>query len=98
MADTQGLCDVMVGEHDRGPRRGSFPQQSTEAFGTSGVDSGEGLVANEDARPGDERPSELEAPALTPRELSGTHREPVLELDGLGPGQLTERGRRTGEG
>src|SRR5882672_7095596 len=97
MAHAQRFCDMVVGEHDRHTRLRSLAEKRSQTLGAGRIDPGKWLVTNQDAWLCNERTSELEPPSFTARQLSGSYREPVIELDGGGPCERAQRVRGTGK-
>ena len=78
-AYTEGLGHVVVGEDHRPPFAGKVAEQEPQPFGAGGIDPGEWFVADE--HPGRARngPGQLQAAALSPRQLPSADVEAIFE-------------------
>ncbi|KAK4044954.1 hypothetical protein OUZ56_032360 [Daphnia magna] len=95
VADRQRLVDVVVGQEHAGPGARRRDAQGRELGRPDGIDAGEGLVADDEARTSREGAREFKTPPLAPREAYDRHIEALPEADGrrfFGNGFATPRG------
>src|SRR2546421_2122962 len=69
VADAQGLTNGVIADEDAEPPLAQFPDQPLQLVHGDGVDAGEGLVEEEEARLGEQRPRDLRPTPLPSREL-----------------------------
>jgi len=82
---------VVVGDEDSGAALGELAKAAPHALCPKGVDSGKGLVAEQDAWRGGEHADELEPASFPAREGAGGHVHALAEAELMGEGVRVER-------